>query len=67
MYKWKSAFKKGRKTVKNELHERRPRSSITGENSNRVDAFILENRRITLRELSGILNTSDGSVKTTGE
>jgi len=50
--------------VKNEPHERRPRTSITGENSDRVDALIRENRRITVRKLSGILNISDGSVKT---
>ena len=54
-YKWSSAFKKGRETVENEPHERRPRTSITGEKRDRVDALI--------RELSGILNISDGSVK----
>ena len=31
VYKWSSAFKKGRETVENEPHERRPRTSITGE------------------------------------
>jgi hypothetical protein len=61
--KWSSAFKKGRETVENEPHERRPRTSITGENNGRVDALIRENRRITVRKLSGILNISDGSVK----
>jgi len=64
VYKWSSAFKKGRETVENEPHERRLRTSITGENRDRVDALIRENRRITVRELSGILNISDGSVKT---
>jgi hypothetical protein len=29
VYKWSSAFKKGRETVENEPHERRPRTSIT--------------------------------------
>jgi len=64
IYKWSSAFKIGRETVENEPYERRPRTSITGENCDHVDAFIRENRRITVRELSGILNISDGSVKT---
>jgi hypothetical protein len=50
--------------VENELHERRPRTSVTGKNSDRVDALIRENRQITLRKLSGILNISEGSVKT---
>jgi hypothetical protein len=45
-------------------NERWPRTSITGEISDRVDAHIREKRRITVRELSGILNISDGSVKT---
>ena len=50
--------------MENEPHERRLRTSITGENRDRVDALIRENRRITVCELSGILNISDGSVKT---
>jgi hypothetical protein len=29
VYKWSRAFKKGRETVENEPHERRPRNSIT--------------------------------------
>ena len=64
VYKRSSAFKEGRETVENEPHERRPRISLTGENSDRVDALIWENGRITARELSGILNISDGSMKT---
>jgi len=64
VYKWSSAFKKGRETAENEPHESRPRASITGENSDRMDALIRENRRITVCELSGILNITDGSVKT---
>jgi len=50
--------------VENEPHERQPRTSIAGENSDRVDAFIWENGRITIHELAGILNISDGCVKT---
>jgi hypothetical protein len=57
-------LEKGKETVENGPHERWPRTSVTGENSNRVDALIRENRRITVRELSGILYISDGSVKT---
>ena len=50
--------------MENEPHEHWPRTSITGKNSDRVDALIQENRRITVHKLSGILNISDGSVKT---
>jgi len=63
VYKRSSAFTEGRETVENEPHERRPRTSLTGENSGRVDALICGNGRVTVRELSGILNISDGSVK----
>jgi len=63
-YKWSSALKEGRETVEIEPHERWPRTSKTGKNSDRVDALIRKNRQITVRELSGILNISDGSGKT---
>jgi len=63
VYTWSSAFKKGREAVDNEPHERQPRTSITGKNSDHADALIRENRRITVCELSAILNISDGSVK----
>jgi len=43
-YKWSSEFKKGKETEENEPHERRPRTSVTGEKSDRVDALIWENR-----------------------
>ena len=63
VYWWSSVFKKGRE-MENEPHEPWPRTSITGENSDRVHALIRENRKITVCELSGILNISDGNVKT---
>ena len=47
VYKWSSAFKKGREMVENEPYERWLRTSITGENSDRSDALIQENGRIT--------------------
>jgi transposase len=47
IYKWSSAFKKGRETVENKPHERRPRTSISGESSDRVDVLLRKNRRIT--------------------
>jgi hypothetical protein len=44
VYVWSSAFIEGRKTVENEPHERQPRTSITGENSDCVYALSRENR-----------------------
>ena len=63
VYKWSIAYQKGSET-ENEPHEHRPRTSITGVNSDCVNALIRENRQITVRELPGILNISEGSVKT---
>ena len=57
-------LKKEGGTVENEPHEHWPRTFVTGENSDRVNALIQENRRITVHKLSGILNISDGSVTT---
>jgi len=42
--KWSRAFKNGRKTVENEPHEHWLRTSITGKNSDHVNALIWENR-----------------------
>ena len=39
VYKWSSAFKKGREMVENEPNEHQPRTSITGENNDRINAF----------------------------
>jgi hypothetical protein len=64
VYKWSSAFKKGRETVEDEPIECRPRTSIIGENSDRVDTLIRKNRPINVHELSGIQNISAGSGKT---
>ena len=36
VYKCSSVFKKGRERVENEPHERQPRTSISGKNSDRV-------------------------------
>jgi hypothetical protein len=64
VYMWSSTFLKGRETVENDPHEHWQKISITGENGDRVNALTLENRRITVHELSGILTISYGSVKT---
>jgi hypothetical protein len=60
VYKWSSAFKKRRETVENEPHERKPRTSVSHEQSLRQYTQSGEQAR----ELSGILNISEASVKT---
>jgi hypothetical protein len=49
--------------VENKSHKRWPWTSIAGENSDCVEAFNREKRRITVGEFSGMLNISDGSMK----
>jgi len=44
VYNRSSAFKNGKEMVENEPHEHQPRTSITGENSDCIDALIQENR-----------------------
>jgi transposase len=56
VYKWSSAFKKGREAVENEPRERRPRTSITGDNSDCVDALI---RKLPDRWCKCIANLHD--------
>jgi len=48
VFKWAKAFKDGRKTVKNEPHDRRPRTSVTPDKIRRVEQLILEDRRMNV-------------------
>ena len=49
--------------MENEPHDRRPRTSVTEPNTDRADAVIRENRRITIKELGAMLSISVGSVE----
>jgi hypothetical protein len=41
VFKWAKIFKDGHKTVENEPHDRRPRTSVTPDNIRRVEQLIL--------------------------
>jgi transposase len=56
VYKWGNAFKKRRETVGNEPHERRPWTSVTGENS---DFFLSGIRKLPDRWRKCIANQGD--------
>jgi hypothetical protein len=49
--------------VEIELHDRRPRTSITEPNIDLADALIRENRGIPIKELGAMLSISVGSVE----
>lgn len=63
VYSWAKEFREGRDRVENQPHPRRPRTSITSENVERVEQLILDNRRITIREISEEVGISVGSVE----
>ncbi|XP_026805906.1 protein GVQW3-like [Rhopalosiphum maidis] len=63
VFKWAKAFKDGRKTVENEPHDRRPRTSVTPDNIRRVEQLILEDRRMNVRDISAEVGISIGSVE----
>ena len=63
VFEWAKEFRDGRDRVENEPHPRRPRTSVTPENINRIEHLILDNRRINVREVSEELGISIGSVE----
>ncbi|PNF33864.1 hypothetical protein B7P43_G07226 [Cryptotermes secundus] len=62
-FEWCKCFREGRERVKNESHDRRPRTSVTEPNIDRADALIRENRSTTIKELGAMLSISVGSVE----
>lgn len=63
VYRWAKSFAEGRDMVENEPHNRRPRTSITPDNIKRVEEMILEDRRVTVRDLSEEVGISIGSIE----
>ncbi|PNF24602.1 hypothetical protein B7P43_G03085, partial [Cryptotermes secundus] len=63
VFEWYKSLREGRECVQNELHDRRPQTSVTKPNIDRADALICENRRITIKELGATLSISVGSVE----
>lgn len=58
VFKWVKAFKNGRETVENEPHDRRPRTSIIPGNIRWVEQLILEDRGMSVRDISAELGIS---------
>jgi len=63
VFEWCKCFREGRERVENEPHDHWPRTSVTEPNTDRADALIRENRRITIKELGAMLSISAGSVE----
>ncbi|XP_037946086.1 uncharacterized protein LOC119678365 [Teleopsis dalmanni] len=61
-YKWYKSFKEGREVIKDLPRSGRPSTSNTEENVAKIKKIVLEDRRMTKREIARDLNISNGSV-----
>lgn len=61
VFDWDSKFKSGVTSVEHAEVSERPPTSKIDENVNRMQEFVLENRRITIREDADTLETSSES------
>ena len=50
---WYNQFKEGREDVNDDAYPGRPNTSTTDENIEAVEKMILDNHRITIREVAG--------------
>ena len=62
MKEWYNCFKDGRKSAESDPRSGRPSTSRNDEVINQVHGLVLEDRRITIRELAGETDISTGSV-----
>ena len=61
VYKWYKLFTEGREEVNDDARPGRPNTSTTNENTEAVKKIVMENRRITIKEVSEDVGTSVGS------
>ena len=60
---WYNRFKKDREDVNDDACPGRPSSSTTDKNIEAVNTMILDNRRITIREVADAIGVSFGSCQ----
>ena len=61
VYKWYKLFTEGREEVNDDARPGRPSTSTTSENTEAVKKIVMENRRITTREVAEDVGISVGS------
>ena len=61
VYKWYKLFTEGREEVNDDARPGRPSTSTTSENTKAVKKIVMENRRITIREVAEDVGISVGS------
>lgn len=63
VYNWYKLFKDGRETFEDEPRSGRPTTSKTEENINKIKDLVLQNRRLSQRDLVDITGISKGSIQ----
>ena len=64
VYKWYKLFTERREEVNDDARPERPSTSTTSENTEAVKKIVMENRRITIREVAEDVGISVGSCHT---
>ncbi|KAG5331208.1 OR94B protein, partial [Acromyrmex charruanus] len=63
VYQWYERFKSGREAVEDDARPGRPSTSKTDENVDEIRQLLIENRKLTIREIAETTNISFGSVQ----
>lgn len=62
VYNWYNEFKRGRKSLKDEPREGRPKTAVTPENIDAVRELIMQDRHVTYLEIEATLGISATSI-----
>lgn len=63
VYQWHERFKSGRESIEDDERNGRPSTSKTDENIDKVTKMLVNNRKLTIREIAEDLNSAYGSVQ----
>jgi len=63
VYQWHERFKNGRESIEDDERSGRPSTSKTDENIDKVKEILVNNHKLTIREIAEDLNIAYGSVQ----